>query len=410
MKKKLTAPFVSGLKPSKKAFEVYDTDLIGLTLRVQSTGKKTYYLRYRLESGQRRRIRLGSDDALKPPTARALAKKVLTQVANGDDPALSRKRTKSGSDTLGGYIETVYSPWVKSHQKSGALTVSMIQGGFKDLLGKPLTQLNPFLFEKWRKNRLDAGSKPVTVNRYLAALRGALTKAVAWRILDANPLNGVKALMVDQRTVDRYLTPDEESRLYEALDSREQKIRKERLSANQWRKERGYDVLPNLAKAHYADYLKPMVTISLNTGLRRGELFSLKWSEVDLRRRTLSVTSSSSKSGSVRHIPLNEEARKTLVAWKRQTGGSDLVFTNKKGQRFDHVNTAWRTLLSEARISDFRWHDMRHHFASSLVMNSVDLNTVRELLGHSDIKMTLRYAHLAPEHKMKAVETISRAR
>lgn len=95
--------------------------------------------------------------------------------------------------------------------------------------------------------------------------------------------------------------------------------------------------------------------------------------------------------------------------WRAQAEEADgLVFVNEAGQRFDRVNFSWRRLLKDAGIAGFRWYDMRHHFASRLVMGSVDLNTVRELLGHSDYAMTLRYAHLAPEHKLKAVEVLDR--
>ncbi len=83
---------------------------------------------------------------------------------------------------------------------------------------------------------------------------------------------------------------------------------------------------------------------------------------------------------------------------------------NEAGERFDRVNTSWRRLLKDAQIAAFRWHDMRHHFASRLAMGGVDLNTIRELLGHSDYAMTLRYAHLAPEFKLKAVEVLDLAR
>ena len=79
---------------------------------------------------------------------------------------------------------------------------------------------------------------------------------------------------------------------------------------------------------------------------------------------------------------------------------------SKAGEPFNNVRKAWLTLLHSANIKQFRWHDLRHHFASKLLMAGVDLKTARELLGHADIKMTLRYAHLAPEYKARAVEML----
>ena len=408
MKQRLTAPLVDKLEPRAKAYFISDTEVQGLNIRVEPSGAKTYYLRYRNDTGKRRALKLGVHGPLKPLTARELAYKMLSEVAHGKDPSGSRQKKKSGTDTLGGYIDKVYSPWVQSHQKSGALTVNMINSAFTGMLPKPLSELSPFLFEKWRKSRLDRGNKPVATNRYIAALRGALTKAVEWGYLESNPLTGVKSLGIDKRTVDRYLDSDEQERLYNALHERDERIRSERRSANDWRKKRGYKAFSELDDVGYADHLEPMITISLNTGLRRGELFSLNWTEVNFNKRTLSVTSSSSKTGEVRHIPINKTVFDVLTKWGMQTDTIGLVFCSKNGKKFTHVNSAWRKLLVMAGIQDFRWHDMRHHFASQLVMNGIDLNTVRELLGHSDIKMTLRYAHLAPEHKMKAVETLSR--
>lgn len=92
--------------------------------------------------------------------------------------------------------------------------------------------------------------------------------------------------------------------------------------------------------------------------------------------------------------------------YKKSDTKSGLVFASKNNQPFNNVKRSWSAVLEKANITEFRWHDLRHHFASKLVMAGVDLNTVRELLGHSDIKMTLRYAHLAPEHKINAVRKI----
>jgi integrase len=159
----------------------------------------------------------------------------------------------------------------------------------------------------------------------------------------------------------------------------------------------------------FTDHVKPLILLSINTGCGRGQLFDLTWPNVDLDRRILTVTGATAKSKRTRHIPLNREAALVLQGWRAQAEEADgLLFVNEAGERFDRVNFSSRHLLKDADIAAFRWHDMRYHFASRLVMGGVDLNTVRELLGHSDYAMTLRYAHLAPEHKLKAVEVLDR--
>ena len=160
----------------------------------------------------------------------------------------------------------------------------------------------------------------------------------------------------------------------------------------------------NLDNLYFIDHLKPMVLISINTGLRRGELFNLTWDMIDFDKRILTVYGNIAKSGKSRHVPLNNEAYEALFKWYQQANSTNnLVFPGKNGNVFSNIKKSWLNLLKLAGIEKFRWHDMRHHFASKLVMAGVDLNTVRELLGHSEISMTLRYAHLAPEHKAEAV-------
>ena len=115
------------------------------------------------------------------------------------------------------------------------------------------------------------------------------------------------------------------------------------------------------------------------------------------------IRGDNAKSGKTRHVPLNAEASTTLQYWKADVAASEWVFPGRDGERLKGIKTSWKSVLQKATIRDFRWHDLRHHFASRLVMKGVDLNTVRELLGHSDLSMTLRYAHLSPEHKADAV-------
>ncbi len=87
---------------------------------------------------------------------------------------------------------------------------------------------------------------------------------------------------------------------------------------------------------------------------------------------------------------------------------SQYVFCNKDGKPYGSVKKSFSTACGKAGIIDFRWHDLRHTFASQLVMSGVDLNTVRELLGHKSLTMTLRYSHLSPDHKQRAVDTLGK--
>ena len=111
-------------------------------------------------------------------------------------------------------------------------------------------------------------------------------------------------------------------------------------------------------------------------------------------------------------MPMNDTAYDVLSKWKEQSGKivlSALIFPSPQtGAKINTCKTAWGSLLRRAQIENFRWHDMRHDFASQLVMAGVDLNTVRDLMGHADIKMTLRYAHLAPENRLQAVKILDK--
>ena len=178
-----------------------------------------------------------------------------------------------------------------------------------------------------------------------------------------------------------------------------------REAANAWRRERGYAEWP----ADNPDHLTPIVLVALNTGLRKGELFNLRWTDVDLVGAQLTVRGEGAKSGQTRHVPLNAEALETADTSGAPADSTTLdgyVFPGRVDSndgRLDDVKKAWVPIVKAAKLDAFRFHDLRHTFASKLVMAGVDLNTVRELLGHSDLKMTLRYAHLAPEHKAAAV-------
>jgi len=401
MQTNITSRTVNAVKLQEKPFEIRDTGLKGMLLRIQPSGVMTYYVEYK----RGKRVKIGRADAITPTQAREIAKGILSEVYQGEDPAA--KRQLAHAQNYLGFLEETYKPWLVSNLRTGEATFDRLVKSFPELHRLKLHEVHPLLIEKWRLRRQKDGMKPTSINRELADLRACIGRAVQWRLLDKNPLELVKPCRIDSQPKIRFLSADEEHKLRLKLDERETALADSRASGNRWRAERGYSLYDNLADGAFADYLKPAVLLSLNTGLRRGELFGLKWSDVDFDRNILTVAAETAKTGRTRHVPLNSEASKILQYWKKQSElKSSYVFSGKTGSPFHDVRKSWDSVLKKAGIEHFRWHDLRHTFASKLVMAGVDLNTVRELLGHSDYKMTLRYAHLAPEHKAAAVNKL----
>jgi integrase len=153
----------------------------------------------------------------------------------------------------------------------------------------------------------------------------------------------------------------------------------------------------------------PAFDLSIHTGMRAGEQFSLRWNQVDFKRHVLTLPKT--KNGQVRHIPLNAIAVEALNQLKTQakdggTSGGSFVFLNSDGGKLRGPRDWFEPVVQEARLEDFTWHCLRHTFASRLVMAGVDLRTVAQLMGHKTIQMTMRYSHLAPDHQQSAVERL----
>jgi integrase len=147
------------------------------------------------------------------------------------------------------------------------------------------------------------------------------------------------------------------------------------------------------------------VTVLLHTGFRRGEFLGLRWQDVDLKGGVLTIPKA--KNGESRHVPLTSTVRTILSRRTRPLDGSALVFPNSEGHR--DLRWAKKTVpaaLRAAQIEDFRFHDLRHTFASRPAMEGVDLMTMRELMGRKSMAMTLRYSHLSPGHRRTAIERL----
>lgn len=414
MKADITNQLLKEIKPQSKPYEIRDQRLKGFLVRVNISGK----LLYMCEFERAKRIQIGKVGVITLAAAREEARKIIADSVSGIDPRnirkLSTTEEPNSEITLKKFIDQKYKPWTEVHSSTGSDTIARIKSNFfSDFGDKQLSEITQLLIEDWRTKRLKK-VKRATINRDVNALKAALNRAVKWEILESNPLAKFESLKTEHDPIIRYLETKEEITLRKVLKDRDEALKAARSRTNVHREKRKLPLLPALDHFAYADYLHPMILLSINTGIRRGELFQLTWKDVDLDRAILIAKTSKSKKHSykIRHVPLNTEALQVLKCWKNQTvNHEEVVFLNDDtGKPFTTLKKVWHTIKDKAKLKKFRWHDFRHHFASRLVMAGVDLNTVRELLGHSDIQMTLRYAHLAPEHKANAVEKLIPAR
>jgi integrase len=382
-------------QPRAKPFEIYDSRLHGFTLRVQPSGVRSYYARF----VRNRRVVIGKVDTISPEEARVRCQKILGNVAHGLHPLHGIQGTDGM--TLGVFIADTYTTWAQaSRPRTAANTLEKLYRLFRTWYAEPLTAITVERIESWKARRLNEGRSSATVLRDLFTLSSVFRRAVKAGELADNPVRRVDKPRIDRRGKVRFLDQAEESRLRAALKARDEELQNLRTSGNARRQHRHEKLLPLLP--HFGDHLTPAVLLSMNTGLRRGEVLKLRWACVDFDRQLLRVEGPTAKNRQTRHVPLNEEAVSVLRQWREQSAAGARIFNMATGFR-----TAWEKLLKLARISQFRWHDLRHHFASRLVQRGVPLNTVRDLLGHSSIAMTLRYAHLAPDQRREAVAKLN---
>ena len=397
----ITKAVIARAAPAAKPYDIRGQN--GLILRVQPSGYKGWYVTTR----RNQRTRIGSAKVITLERAEFLAHEALKAAADPSNPLIQHapKRT-----TLAQFVEAEYTPWVSANRRRHKKTLSDLARCFAHLTDRRLMEITRADLDDYVQSRMREGASAATIVRDFNTLRGVLRLAVERGYLRDNVFKGWEKPNVEDAGVTRYLSADEEKRLRAALRKRDGEARRGRARGNKHRAARGYDLLPEIPKDAYSDHLTPMVLLSMNTGLRYGELAGLEWASVDARARNLTVTGRTAKGAKTRHIPLNDEALDVLARWHGSSSEprKGLVFANADGSRIGSVKTAWAAVLDDAKITDFRWHDLRHSFASKLVQRGVDLVVVRDLLGHGDFALTLRYAHLEPKQKADAVARLNK--
>ncbi len=263
----------------------------------------------------------------------------------------------------------------RSHERD----LLTLQGHALPLWGDMLiSHFTPKVIEDYKVRRLEHVSAS-TVNRELDTIKNMFRKALEWGYLKTNPALHVKKLKSAKPSF-RFLSAEEIGKLLNAC----------RNSDN--------------------PQLYSFVVVALNTGMRLGELTALEWKDVDFGRGTLKVDNKKdhhTKNYQNRAIPMNAFLVQVLRKVPRRLDSS-LVFARKDGSKFHKMRSGFENAVKRAGIPHVRFHDLRHTFASHLVMGGVDIRTVQELLGHKDIRMTMRYSHLAPDHMKNAVKVLDR--
>ncbi len=240
-----------------------------------------------------------------------------------------------------------------------------------------LSQFTSKVFEDFKQFRKEEGAENRTVNHELIVVRMMFRLAVQWGYMNKNPTDGVSKLRIVNTIAPRFLSEEECKKLLEEAD----------------------------------DWLRPIFCAFLNTGMRKSELENLEWNDVDFSRRKIKIVAKDdwSPKTNEREIPINEGLLEVLKKQKEKSNGSKYVFPDDEGGKIykNRLRKRLMTLTKRLGFGDVtQIHALRHTFASHLVMKGVDLATVKQLMGHSDIVTTMIYSHLTEKHVNEAVDRL----
>lgn len=231
-------------------------------------------------------------------------------------------------------------------------------------------------YKRWREE--SSSASPQTINKELAIIRAVFRKAKELKLYKGD-LPSIPFYKVKEREIVRFLTPKEAQRLLEVSPL----------------------------------HLKRIILFALNTGCRAGEILELRWEHIDFNTNTIHIQAGETKTGIKYTIYMNSVVKQLLEEIKQEQEAQNIthgfVFTNSLGKPYSEqgYRKTFKRALEQAGIKDFRFHDLRHTFASWVAMQSKDLYLVQKLLNHKSIETTKRYAHLTQDYVFKSLEDIA---
>ena len=389
---KLTKTSVDRAKPGVKRYKVHDSDVAGFHLVVSPSGKKSFYLRYRVGGGRGGTLRepkIGDLTTMTPEQARKIARDWQAEIRAGGDPGGEKRRERS-APSVADLCERYMRDHASLHKKvsSARHDHSLIQNWILPALGRK--KVADVTRDDVVRLHTKIQDRPVQANRVLALLSKCFNLAEVWGLRPdaSNPTRHVKKYREGKRQ--RYLSPEETRCLIAVLEQAE------RDGCLMTKRGNG-----TMAPRPISPAVVLAIRLMLLTGARSGEILKCRWDWVDIEARVIRLPDS--KSGK-KVVYLNEMAVDALRHASHVPGNPFVVPGGKPGAPLVNLKDPWEAIRAAAGLEDLRLHDLRHSFASFAVAGGLSLPMIGKLLGHSQPSTTARYAHLADDPVLAAAE------
>lgn len=322
-----------------------------------------YYCRFQLNGERHHKLCAGATSIKEAEKIENAFKYKLQQQQNGVIPKEEKNVPLYKLKEI--YLD--YSQTNNRNYKNNIYYINIIMDYFSEnTIVQKIFPQNVENFKEWLRTKRHL--KNSSINRYLEILSKMFNLGIDNGLLAQNPVSKVKKLLEDNHKI-RFLTIEEENKLYKSLP----------------------------------DFLKPIVTVALQTGMRKGEILNLQWSNIDFEYGFIELLKT--KSGKARKIPISDKLWQVL---NNQNKNNKYVFINPEtGLPYVDIKKSFNKAKEEAGIKDFRFHDLRHTVATRLVEKGIDLLVVMDILGHTNIETTMRYAHPIPKRKSEAISVLN---
>lgn len=366
----------------KSRIELCDSELPGLYIEVRASapGQGTYYLRYKGDAGKTCHKKIARTLDIDLAEARKRARQLKAEITLGVAPRKQVNASPNPAEpavpTLRHFFENQYMPYVKPRKRSW-LRDQQLYSRIDDALGNlPLNKISRQQIADLHTKLHKEGLAPASADHHVKLLKHLFNLAIDWGVVESNPARRIPLFNPDNRR-ENYLDAKQLESLMRVLQTD-----------------------PNRSVCLIAHLL-------LSSGARVSEALTAKWSQIDRENRVWRIAAVNSKSKRVRSVPLNESALDVL-AQVGTAGKFEHVFINTKtGKPYTTIAKVWVRLRKKAGLPQLRLHDLRHSYASFLVNSGRSLYEVQKVLGHSDSKVTERYAHLSTKTLQDAADSAS---